>query len=637
MYQSIYRYAVQNGLTAQLNRENRNIAAHIILDEDGHFQQVGFVEKKERESVLCPSIGTLSYGDKVNPICEKAGILFPRLSDEDITKKHVSWLDIMADGAKQVPVFEVVNRFIQTVEADEALMDEVCEECNQYKLKPTDWVSFTIVGLGDVETLSDWNDWFSNWILQNDKKAVIIDEDSNDVDDAAECRSNIGISCITGQRVTMVTNASFPAIMTSQTGTGSRMMSYYARSFQTYGIKDSSGTPASMDEALRIKAGLEHLLKSPNNHDDLFGVIYWYEHPDEMNYEDYIGMIVSNEGFSDAVLSEYEKRRAGLYDAAFTGELKQFTIPADERASRNSKYVNAKYHMMRFNVPSKGRFWVSEEHEASYGDLADAADQWLDDTALATRMQPKVVASSIRSLYRVLKTLLHGEKAKSPIEQMEKEFGIDRYRLLVAMVTGSQIPGKIYDRALRRLDRNMVNPKSDEKERGRQNADNLLCLQIIKVYLLRSNRKEYGNMNAVLNLDAASPAYHLGRMLAVVEKIQKDSSNSDKELTTTIANAYYSALKDDPTRMTRLVDKVQRAYMPRLKRQNKYGTFVVYERLLQEVQPKAAGMARRLNAEERGLFDLGYRQQKMDFYRGKSAEEDVDSEDVINEEGTDNE
>ena len=156
---------------------------------------------------------------------------------------------------------------------------------------------------------------------------------------------------------------------------------------------------------------------------------------------------------------------------------------------------------------------------------------------------------------------------------------------------------------------------------NKDNAKTTLCLQIIKVYLLRSNSKEGKEMSEKLNINATSPAYHLGRLLAIIERIQGRSNSKGKKLTVTIGNQYYKALKDNPKRVERLLNKVQTAYIPKLRRENKQGDIIYFEKLLSEVQPKASGLLKKLKPEECGMFDLGYRQQKTDFYKTGKAED----------------
>lgn len=616
MYQYLYDYAVAHKLTGVPNRSKKSIAGYIVLDENGNFQQIMVVPKEEREEVLCPDIGPLAFGNRVPPICGRSLVILPgtAVKDNEITKaasQHDNWLSIMKEGAEHVEVLRVINDFLQKLEANTALMQQVCEECKDAGIKPTETLSF-IVGSDRVELLDDWHEWFDAWIATNEK------ENGNEV----------RISCITGKPVVAMTQ-SFPGMKGGKFGTGAYMMSYDTglSAYRTYGIMDNTGTPVSKEEVMAINGAIEHLLKSDHNHNDLFGIMYWYEHPVDTGFEDYVSMAVSRDGLSEQVLSESAKRKEMRAEKAFTGELNRFVVTADERVARNSKYKGTQCCVMRFNIPSKGRFWIAERRLVPYDALTDAVDQWLADTALEDVLFEKqgnkwhyvgTTTKSINSLYVVLYGLVHDKKSKSLSEKIKKEFGNDRYRLLQAMMTGKQIPKQFFERALHQLDCNMV--KGEE-------ANNLLYAQVIKVYLLRSNRKEYMDMCETLNVDATHSAYHLGRLLAVIEKMQKDSCEPGKEPTITLGNSYYRALKEDPKRMEQLIDKVQRAYIPKMRRRKKFATAVYYDQLLGEIQPKMAGLTKRLTPEERGLYDLGYRQQKMALYSRKSADlEDVEEE-----------
>lgn len=51
-------------------------------------------------------------------------------------------------------------------------------------------------------------------------------------------------------------------------------------SFHSFGDSGSTACPMSKEETEIIKAGIEYLLTSENNHDNNFGIMYWFDNPD---------------------------------------------------------------------------------------------------------------------------------------------------------------------------------------------------------------------------------------------------------------------------------------------------------------------------------------------------------------------
>lgn len=97
------------------------------------------------------------------------------------------------------------------------------------------------------------------------------------------------VSCITGQKVDPIVGK-FPKIMAPQTGSGVPVFSNDQSSvtgercsFHSFGDSGSTACPMSKEETEIIKAGIEYLLTSENNHDNNFGIMYWFDNPDAFN------------------------------------------------------------------------------------------------------------------------------------------------------------------------------------------------------------------------------------------------------------------------------------------------------------------------------------------------------------------
>jgi CRISPR-associated protein Csd1 len=137
---------------------------------------------------------------------------------------------------------------------------------------------------------------------------------------------------------------------------------------------------------------------------------------------------------------------------------------------------------------------------------------------------------------------------------------------------------------------------------------------LIKAYLIRNLRKE---VSVSLDLSRPEPAYRLGRLLAVLDRIQTDALGS---VNATIVDRYYGSASSTPAAvMPTLVRRCQH-HLGKLRR-DKPGWAVVQEKLLQEVMGGLWAFPATLSLEEQGMFALGFYHQRQNFYVKKEREE----------------
>ncbi len=124
---------------------------------------------------------------------------------------------------------------------------------------------------------------------------------------------------------------------------------------------------------------------------------------------------------------------------------------------------------------------------------------------------------------------------------------------------------------------------------------------IVRAYLKRNQELE---VSVGLDKDSTSVGYRLGRLMAVLERVQ---NNPNK----TIVDRYYGAASTRPaTVFPRLVAMAQH-HLAKLK----VGLQFFYQARLSEVMDGIAVFPPVLNMEEQGLFALGYYHQRQDFFK----------------------
>jgi len=109
-----------------------------------------------------------------------------------------------------------------------------------------------------------------------------------------------------------------------------------------------------------------------------------------------------------------------------------------------------------------------------------------------------------------------------------------------------------------------------------------------------------------LDLNCDSPAYLYGRLFNVLEQIQHEASGGDS-----VERTFGTAVMSPVSTLPRLTARAKQAHLPKLRR-DKGAAYVRFEKLLDEIIGQLGSehaFQIKLNAEEQGLFILGYYHQ----------------------------
>ena len=131
----------------------------------------------------------------------------------------------------------------------------------------------------------------------------------------------------------------------------------------------------------------------------------------------------------------------------------------------------------------------------------------------------------------------------------------------------------------------------------------------IKACLNRSIRRhpQEKEFQPMLDLNNTSAAYRLGRLFAVLEKVQEEASPG---LNATIRDRYYGAASSTPVAVFTTLLRLKNAHLKKLAQ----GRAVSFEKLLGEVLSAVTDFPAHLTLAEQGRFALGYYHQRQSFF-----------------------
>ena len=132
---------------------------------------------------------------------------------------------------------------------------------------------------------------------------------------------------------------------------------------------------------------------------------------------------------------------------------------------------------------------------------------------------------------------------------------------------------------------------------------------IIKAYLIRRNI-DTEVLTMSLNVQTENVAYQLGRLFAVLEKLQEDANGSSN-----IRERYFSACSATPAVVLPILLRLAQHHIAK----SDYGAASDRRiaQILEKIDLEKNPIPKNLSLEEQGVFVLGYYHQRNDLYRKK--------------------
>lgn len=580
MYKEICDFAKLHNCVIQENRKTSTIAGYVLLDADGTYCDIEYIDKKDRKSKIVPDFGSFSRTEKQsNPICEKADYIFNKSA-----KKHESWVSTMLTGQNAGGSLSALCRFISDYESNDILAEQVCSKLDSLSFKADEVISFKIDGNCIEDMESDWNNWLLERMDAFRRKAnkpstdMIISSISGELQKSVPAEAGPVISNVPNDikaafglsRAVYVAAAKYP-------------------SYESYGFNKALGFQLGEDDAKAFAAGMEYLLKENNgqHRNKDFQVVYFYDREvDDIISQAFAGVLSEDEELD--LESDIETNRPVLSEilsAVRTGQ--QYPGVPNEDAG---------YYMVQFSVPMAGRHYLSNEIRGKYGDLAKNLFKWYADTQLVRYddKSKRMIKSSITKFYSILMSCisspnLTGDKAHTAAED---EFGSNKMSLLGAIYKNTQIPPIFFHRALERA----VTSMSSEGKISR-----MTWIQIIKCYLIRKGYDIMSDQTHVIN-----SAYACGQLFATYECMQYHYAGG--KLNKNLAQCYFAAALKQPSVIFPQLADLSVVYLNNIKYAG------IYVQKLGELSNSiGTSFPKSFTDDEKGSFVLGYYQQKAEF------------------------
>ena len=350
--------------------------------------------------------------------------------------------------------------------------------------------------------------------------------------------------------------------------------------FESYGRKQSYNSSISVESMKKYTKALKYLVSSPKHKQiiDDMTILFW---ANTAGAEDpYLNV------FSFAVFPSQE----GLSDE----DLKSVFIrlAAGKMSDLAGIDVSTQFYVLGIK-PNSSRLSVKIFERNSFGKMMRNVMKHCRDMSFS----PEDRQLSLWEIDRALQSPLTNEAVDPALQA----------KLLLAVIKGTPYPQSMLTTAVRRC-------KTDHDDAKKKfYAVSSTRARIIKACLIRKNIISEGEYN-MLQENSTDTAYNLGRLFAVLEKVQTEALG---DINATIKDKYFSSACATPYLVFPRLLKLAQPHLAKLDDGNR----IYKDKLMQEILSKIDGFPKTCDTQRQGMFILGYYQQKQKFYEKKDKGE----------------
>jgi CRISPR-associated protein Csd1 len=368
---------------------------------------------------------------------------------------------------------------------------------------------------------------------------------------------------------------------------GANIVSFNLDAFNSYGKHQGANAPVGKPAAFAYTTALNHLLARDSRQRVQVGdasTVFWAEKPSD--FETLVPDLFGEPPKDDP--DRGTRALDTLYRSINTGH-----FVSDDDGTR--------CHVLGL-APNAARIAVRFWQTGTAAELGARLRRHFDDLDVARGPNdPRHL-----SLFR----LLTGIAVQGKADNIPPRLGGDVIR---AVLAGKDVayPAALLNGAVGRC-------RAEQRVSFARAAAIKACLnRVIRIANRHSPSVTEKEFSPMLDTAHPSPAYRLGRLFAVLEKIQEEASPG---LNATIRDRYYGAASSTPVAVFTTLLRLKNHHLGKLSP----GRRVNLERLIGEIMDGIADFPRQLPLPEQGRFALGYYHQRQDFFTPKTTSESVE-------------
>lgn len=385
--------------------------------------------------------------------------------------------------------------------------------------------------------------------------------------------------------------------------TGASLVGFNARAYESYNHEQGQNSPVSEKAAFAYTTALNHLLSSANpNRKITIGdttIVYWAE-SEKKGFAEAFGGIFEPQVVEEPIADNQEGRKKaekGLKEVAQkvrrVQKLDLDALLADLREENPRFYVlGLAPNAARVSV----RFFLTDPFQK----VVDRMMQHYRDLEIVKQYDNQPDYLTVAHILEETVSKKFKDKDASPLMAGA---------VMRSILTGAPYPAALYYAIINRI---RADVDDDQK---RISKVNYVRAAVIKAFLTRKyrNQDQYQEVLVMsLNEQATTPAYVLGRLFAVLEKVQQEAVG---DVNASIKDRYFTSACASPASVFPVLLRLSQHHISKV---GAYYHDKRIETILSLLDIEKNPIPSRLTLDEQGVFILGYYHERKYLWTSKS-------------------
>lgn len=392
----------------------------------------------------------------------------------------------------------------------------------------------------------------------------------------------IGQDAISGEYLPLARTHDKIAGIRGGQASGVNLVCFNNTAFESYGRTKSYNASISQKSMKKYTTALNFLVSSPMHRQTIgdMTLLYWANTKDsEKPYLDFLSFSLFSPSSDEA--------KDEILDSVFR-KLREGRTPDMDFAD-----LSTDFYILGVK-PNVSRLAVKLFERSKFGKLMANVAKHCNDLSFSVNDRQLSVWEIDRAL-------------QSPVTNESSDPALQA-KLLLSIIRGLPYPQTLLNTVVRRCRTDRDNAEKQFYSVSSTRA------RIIKACLIR--KKYITEVYNMLQENSPDTAYNLGRLFAVLEKIQSDAL---KSVNASIKDKFFSSACATPYLVFPRLLKLAQAHLSKLGD----GARIYSDKLIQSILSNInSAFPKALNMEEQGMFILGYYQQKQNLYTKNSKGEE---------------
>lgn len=564
MLHHLVRYAQDHDLVAEPGFAPKTVRWAIVISADGHLLSVidmgGDKANPGRLFPRCPDMtqqemlgGTAAGELRCHFLIETVDVVTGYCKEnadekarEKAACKHTFFLHLLREASAVMPALQSAVAVLE----DDAALEVIRTQLAAGKAKPTDKVTLEIAGCFPVDD-DRWHDWWRAF------RATLGKARTAEQGHRMRCFASGALVSPALGHIKIKGLSDVGGL-----GTGDALVSFDKDAFCSYGLEKSANCAVAEEGVAAYAAALNDIISRHSHRLAGARVAHWFAEavpPD------------------DDLFACLETPTSAQVEAAVQHAAAEL-LTTIERGEQPMPLRN-RYYALTLSGAS-GRVMARDWMEGSFTELARHITRWFADLAIVTRDGSALAAPP--KFMAVLGACVR------ELKDLPTPFVTALWRVAL---TGAPIPRQAMAKALARVRIDIIN--DDPMNHAR--------MGLLKAYHIRISRGESA-MTPYLNPEHPAPAYHCGRLLAVLSNLQYRALG---DVGAGVVQRFYAAASSTPALVLGRLTRTAQFHLNKLDRGRGY-----FEGKIADIWGRLGdAVPVTLTLEEQSLFALGYYQQ----------------------------